>query len=170
MRRNILSVYLHFVWATWDRHPFIMPEIERNLYRSIKAICRANGCDVIAIGGTADHVHLLVTFPNTLTFAVMRRVKSGSSKYANEELVEQGSFRWQGNYGVYSVSPSHKKRLIEYIVNQKQHHAAGVLLPSIEEAFTLEEVTDAQVSALADTRRIAPASEGLQPLDTIGTV
>src|SRR5437868_3937962 len=98
MRRNKLCVYVHFVWSTWDREPFITPAIERNLHRSVEAICRENGCEVLAIGGLEDHMHILVSMPSTITIAdLMRRAKGGSSKYANEALVPRDTFRWQGS-------------------------------------------------------------------------
>jgi hypothetical protein len=41
-------------------------------------------------------------------------------------------FSWQDGYGVFSFSPSHKDAVIEYIRNQKQHHADGNLWPEVE--------------------------------------
>jgi|SRR5579862_7302062 len=140
MRRNKLKVYLHFVWKTWDRQPLIAPGIERGLHRSIEGIAIKNGCSVLAIGGTEDHVHLFVKFPATVTMAdLMRRVKGGSSNYANAELVEAGAFRWQGNYGAFSVSQRDKQRVIDYIMRQKEHHAAGAIWPEAEESFIDDE-------------------------------
>ncbi|MBB6049071.1 transposase [Armatimonas rosea] len=51
-------IFLHFVWATRDRLPFVTPEIERRLYRMMEAKVRELGCRVAAINGMPDHVHL----------------------------------------------------------------------------------------------------------------
>jgi hypothetical protein len=40
MRRNKLALFLHLVWATWDRLPLITPDIERRLYRNIESEAR----------------------------------------------------------------------------------------------------------------------------------
>jgi REP element-mobilizing transposase RayT len=69
MRRNKLALYLHLVWATWDRQLLVMPEIERHVYRNIESEARGMGCTVLALNGMPDHVHLAVSFPTTITIA-----------------------------------------------------------------------------------------------------
>lgn len=140
MRRNKLAVYSHFVWGTWDRQPAITDEIQRPLYRCIGSVCQEKGCAILAIGGVEDHVHLLVTLPSTLTMAdLMHDVKGTSSRLVMGEFLGEGGFRWQGGYGAFSVSPRDRKRVIQYTLNQKQHHAEGSVWPAAEE--TWEEVT-----------------------------
>ena len=51
MLKNKLCVAVHFVWATWDRQPLIMEEIEQRLWRCIGAVCADDKCEVLAIGG-----------------------------------------------------------------------------------------------------------------------
>lgn len=87
MRRNKLALYIHLVWATWDRLPLITPEIERRLHRNIESEARKQGCDVLAINGVQDHIHLLVTLPATITIAnLVKQVKGVSSHFVNETL------------------------------------------------------------------------------------
>ncbi len=71
MRSPYTQLYLHFVWATWDRLPSISPEVEGPLYAAIIAKLRELKCVLIAIGGDVEHVHLLVRFPTTLTIATL---------------------------------------------------------------------------------------------------
>ena len=63
MRRNKLALFLHLVWATWDRLPLIDPELERRLYRMLVSQAQDQGCQVLALNGMPDHVHLFVAFP-----------------------------------------------------------------------------------------------------------
>lgn len=134
MGRNRLRVYVHFVWATWDRRPLVTDEIRESLYRYIQGVCRARDCPVLALGGRPDHVHLLIAWPNTVTFAeLMGAVKGGSSRYATEELLGGRWFAWQGGYGASSVCPRHKATVVRYIENQQAHHASGSLWPDAEE-------------------------------------
>jgi len=60
MGQNKNCVFVHFVWATFDRMPIVTDSIERVLYRNISQVCVDDGCEVLAIGGMPDHVHLLV--------------------------------------------------------------------------------------------------------------
>lgn len=133
MPENLINVLVHFVWATWDRLPLIQPDVERDIHRSIVAICEDHGCPVIAIGGMPDHVHLLVSVSNTITLAkLMELAKGGSSRYITTVIHSIEWFQWQGSYGAFSVSPHEKRKIIAYVNNQRQHHAYGSLWPNAE--------------------------------------
>ena len=135
MRRNKQAMYLHLVWATWDREPLVTPDIERRIHRSIETEARGMGCDVLAIGGMPEHVHLVVKIPATVTIAdLVKQVKGVSSHFAGETLGLKGSFKWQGTYGAFSVSRWDVDRVIGYVERQKQHHADESLVPDWEEA------------------------------------
>jgi putative transposase len=139
MRRNKLALYLHLVWATWDRLPLITPDIERPLFRCIQSEARAQGCDILALNGVSDHVHLLVRLPSTVTIAnLLRQVKGASSHFANEILRADGSFKWQGTYGAFTVSRWDLDRVIAYVERQKEHHGANDLCAEWEESVEQE--------------------------------
>ncbi len=140
-RRNKLRTCLHIVWATKGRAPLITSEIERRVFAIVQAIFQNNKCAVLAINGMPDHIHVLIVLPTTIGIGtLMGRVKGGSSRIIAEEIVPDGNFRWQPNYGAFAVSESHRKRVVRYILNQKQHHANGSCWPEAEE--TDEEDTD----------------------------
>lgn len=136
MRRNKLEVYVHFVWATWDRLPLLTLDIERDVYRYIATVCEDDKCDALAIGGMSDHVHLLVKLSNTISLAeLMKHVKGGSSRFITDELKPGEWFQWQGHYGAFSLRRKDVKFVIEYIRNQKQHHDNKDIWPQVEESF-----------------------------------
>jgi len=75
---------------------------------------------VHAIGGTADHLHLLMQVPPSLPVSkAVLTIKSNSSRWASDE---GHSFAWQEGYGAFSVSHSVVSTAVEYIENQKAHH------------------------------------------------
>ena len=136
MRRNKLALYLHLVWATWDRQPLVALEIERRVYRNIESEARGMGCTVLALNGMPDHVHLAVSFPTTITIAdLVKQVKGVSSHFVNETLKPDFEFKWQGSYGAFTVSRWDVDKVINYIKRQKEHHQLGELYPEWEEAF-----------------------------------
>lgn len=125
MRRSKSEIYLHFVWATHQRLPLITTAAEQIVYGCILKEAHKHGCEVLALGGVADHVHLLLKMPakHSPSF-LMQRIKGGSSTFARDHPASSGNFfGWQDGYGVFSVSRTHKKRVAEYVHNQKQHHA-----------------------------------------------
>jgi REP element-mobilizing transposase RayT len=125
MRAPYTQLYLHCVWATWDRLPLITPQIEARLYAAINAKCKELRCEPLAIGGIEDHTHLLVRFPTTLAVATLvKEVKGASSHLTTHQITPTEFFKWQGAYGAFTVSKDIVPHVLEYIVNQKKHHAA----------------------------------------------
>ncbi len=77
----------------------------------------------LAIGGTADHVHALLSLPGMMSFAkAIQLIKGGSSKWIHDSFPRQKKFGWQDGYGAFSVSPSRVPKTIAYINNPKEHH------------------------------------------------
>jgi putative transposase len=110
---------LHVVFSTKNRAPLI-----RNLellINNLRGIARNKGIDVLAAGGTQNHVHLLIRLPPVRPVSeTMRDLKANSSRYMNETL---GGFAWQDGYAAISVSPSQVPTVRAYIENQERHHA-----------------------------------------------
>jgi putative transposase len=132
MERSKVEVYFHFVWATKGRQPLLSPDVERAVLRCIQLEVRSLGCHVMALNGTEDHVHLVVKAPSTVSPAkVMQMAKGVSSRFANSEFPD-GEFDWQDNYAVFSLSPPHVARAIQYVLRQKEHHASGRVWPDWE--------------------------------------
>jgi len=137
MRSPYTQLYVHCVWATWDRLPLIKPAIEARLYAAIVAKCHELKCEVVAIGGDVDHVHLLVRFPTTLAVAtLLKEVKGASSHLMTHEIMPNEFFKWQGAYGAFTVSKDRVKALTDYIKNQKAHHAETSLVEDWERCET----------------------------------
>jgi REP element-mobilizing transposase RayT len=91
-------------------------------------------CDVTAVGGIEDHIHLLVNLPGRFSLAeLMKRVKGGSSVFISQELLGGQWFAWQAHYDAFAVAPESVSIAVAYITNQKQHHTEGSLRPDWEE-------------------------------------
>ena len=136
MRRNKLALYVHLVWATWDRLPLIGPEIERRLRRNIESEAQKLGCTVPAINCTEDHVHVLLALPTTTAIAdLVKQMKGVSSHFVNNAFDLEYQFKWQGSYGAFTVSRWDVDRIKQYVQRQKEHHATGQLFQELEEVF-----------------------------------
>jgi len=126
MRRAYSHLYVHLVWATWERLPLITPQIEKRLYGAIRAKCRELGCEPLAVGGTADHVHLLVRLlPSVSVSQLVKGIKGASSHLMTHEVTPGEFFKWQGGYGAFSVGRESVSRVADYIAHQKEHHHEG---------------------------------------------
>ena len=110
--------YVHLIFGTKDCRPWIRDPHGMHAY--IIGIAKEFSIDVKAIGGTSDHIHLLLALPLKLAVAQMIRVfKANSSKWMNET---GHLFAWQKGYGVFSVSVSNLRAVCEYIERQEEHH------------------------------------------------
>ena len=130
MRHAGSAVYVHLVWATWDRQPLLQGEVRRQVYRAIGAKCEELKADIVALGGIEDHVHVLVALPAALSVADLVRHMKGASSYlvaSQHRNDPTGFFRWQGAYGACSVSPDALHEVASYVIHQQAHHAAGSL-------------------------------------------
>jgi putative transposase len=133
MPNNKLSLYLHLVWSTWDRAHIIHADIERSLYRCIQETAQKHGCTVLAINGTSNHVHVLLSIPTTISIAeLVQQLKGVSSHFINNEFIQEAPFKWQGSYGAFSVSAWEKEKIRAYIRQQKTHHKTGELMGELE--------------------------------------
>src|SRR5207253_2750401 len=88
-----------------------------------REIARNVKLDVLAVGGTTNHIHLLLALPTNCNLAdVMRDLKANSSRVLREE---NRDFRWQDGYCAISVRPSAVPAVIRSIQNQEQHHRSA---------------------------------------------
>ena len=123
MSGTYTNLLYHVIFSTKDRIPWIEPSFRKDLYRYMGGIVRELGGTPLEIGGVADHVHLLIKLKPTLALAdFMRKLKSGSSKWMNEEKMRLRKFGWQDGYAAFSVSTSQASQVKRYIKNQEQHH------------------------------------------------
>jgi putative transposase len=123
MPHSYVSNLVHYVFSTKERVPFIDQELESRLWPYMGGIARENGMKALAVGGTADHVHTLLSLPATLSVAkAIQLIKGGSSKWVHDQWPRYRRFAWQDGYGAFSISASQMKSVISYIDGQKEHH------------------------------------------------
>jgi putative transposase len=122
MRATHLSLHIHIVFSTKDRCPFIADGWKNRLHEYLGGLVRAADGIPEAVGGTADHVHLLVGLRATHSLATfVQDIKQTSSRWIHE-TVEVKQFAWQQGYGAFTVSVSNCQAVTEYIANQAEHH------------------------------------------------
>jgi REP element-mobilizing transposase RayT len=122
--QTLVKLYVHIVFSTKHRDPFIAPEVEPALHKYMTGVVKNHESKLVRIGGMADHVHLLVLLGKNLALSdLLQVVKKESSKWIKERGDAFAGFHWQDGYAGFSVSESAVERCIEYIDHQKSHHA-----------------------------------------------
>ena len=119
----LVSLTTHIIFSTKNREPFITAEIEPELFAYIGGILKNNESRLLDAGGTADHVHLLVSQSKNLALSsLMKDVKKDSSSWLKTKGKEFRNFHWQDGYGAFSVGVREIGGLKKYIAGQKEHH------------------------------------------------
>ncbi len=123
MPHSYVNNLVHYVFSTKERVSLIDQDLESRLWPYIAGIARENGIKALAIGGTSDHLHTLLSLPATMSIAkAVQLVKGGSSKWVHEISPRYGKFAWQEGYGAFSVSASQRDKTVAYIRGQREHH------------------------------------------------
>lgn len=120
---SFVSSLHHCVFATRNREPLLTPDIRDRLWPYLGGIARQNGIRALAIGGVADHVHILLGMPASMSISkATQLLKGNSSKWIHETFSALRAFAWQEGYASFSISISGIEETRAYIRNQEEHH------------------------------------------------
>ncbi len=124
MSQSLAQVWLHLIFSTKNRTPFLRnPDFRRGMFCMLAHNVKETKCLVATVGGWEDHVHLLVGFTRTLTIAdLIESIKTETSKWAKDAEHGNSLFTWQAGYGAFSVSHSNMAKVVDYIANQDERH------------------------------------------------
>ncbi|HUS46792.1 MAG TPA: IS200/IS605 family transposase [Phycisphaerae bacterium] len=123
MAHSYVVCPVHYIFSTKGRRKLIARELQERLWPYIGGIARQNRLRALAVGGTGNHVHVLVSIPATVTIAkAVQLIKGGSSKWISETFPSCRDFEWQAGYGAFAVSVSGLGKARKYIENQQEHH------------------------------------------------
>lgn len=124
MANSYSQIYYHIVFSTKHRKPLITSDIEERIWKYIGGIARKHSMAAKHVGGYDDHIHALVgATPVVSPSQIVQRIKGESSYWIRRTFPALKDFGWQDGYGMFSVSKSHIPRVVEYIKNQRVHHA-----------------------------------------------
>ena len=117
------SLTYHVIFSTKYRIPRIDAALKSDLYPYIGGVIRGEKGQLLEIGGTTDHVHILAGFHPTVAVSFMlQHIKGSSSKCVNGQKKPRNRFEWQAGYGAFTVSQSQVPTVRQYIQQQEEHH------------------------------------------------
>ena len=123
MPHTFACLLVHVIFSTKGRAPDLSPELAHRLFPYMGGIVRECKGTALIVNGPADHVHLLLSIPATISIAGMLRVlKANSSRWVHEQFPERKRFGWQAGYGAFTVSGSRLDEVRNYIASQEAHH------------------------------------------------
>jgi putative transposase len=151
MRNTFLKLWIHTILKTNDGSITIQPELESLLYLEIEKRLIEQGCEVAAVNGDSDHVHLLFTLNPLLPLhEVIRFIQGVSQQWYHTHDFQSGwfKFQWQEGYCAYSVSESAVEKVQFYIQEQKILHTHLSYLEEISQLNLLHKVDMSDLEAI----------------------
>jgi len=133
-RKAYSEINLHVTWHVKDDVPVLRDDIEAQAHRTLRGMAvNEPGVFLHEIGGTDDHVHLAITIPPTLLISEwVGQLKGSSSHYINHQIANRKVLEWQSKYGVVSFGTRDLPWVVEYVRNQRAHHAQGKTHPRLD--------------------------------------
>ncbi len=115
--------WVHAVWGTKNRQPYLTEQIREVLFSHIKENAKQKGIYIDLINGYTDHVHCLIALNADKSISeTMQLIKGESSRWANKNNILTGGLEWAVDYFAVSVSESQVEKVRQYINNQTEHH------------------------------------------------
>ncbi len=129
-----VSIWVHAVFTTKDRQPFLQKDIRKNVFEHIIENCKKKKIYLRNINGHLDHAHCLLSLGKDQTISeVMQLIKGESSFWINKNNLIPTKFNWQDDFYAVSVCESEVERVAQYINNQEEHHTKKTFTEELEE-------------------------------------
>ncbi len=125
MSQSLSVVYLHLVFSTKWRQPFLSDRaIRYAMHARLGRTSAELGCPSICVGGVEDHVHILARYGRTISQADwVKELKRTSSLWMKQCDPRFKDFAWQLGYRIFSVGSANPEVVRWYIEHQEEHHA-----------------------------------------------
>ncbi len=122
---SFIKVYVHFVWSTKNRFPFLDSKaLRQKVWNHIYENGTAKGIYIDSVGGYSDHCHCLVSMCSNQTIQdIAKMIKGESSWWINKNELTNEHFRWQDEYYAEAVCASRLSQVRRYINNQELYHS-----------------------------------------------
>jgi REP element-mobilizing transposase RayT len=123
MKIEFHNLYTHFILVTQNRISSISVQNRERIEKYITGIVNHNNSRLYSIYANPDHVHFLASRSPRLSEEVLSTiVADSSSRFINDNKLNQGEFLWQQSASAFSVSKSDVDKVCKYILNQPEHH------------------------------------------------
>jgi REP element-mobilizing transposase RayT len=123
MANTFTQLTCHAIFAVKYRDAVLTESIRPKVFGFLSECLSVRNQTPLAVGGFSDHVHVLFGFtPDARLSDIIGQIKSDSSAWINAHKLCNGHFHWQTGYSAFTCSKDHRRRAIQYIMDQEKHH------------------------------------------------
>ena len=132
--RAYSEINLHITWHVKDNNPVLTDMVESQAHRYLRGqAVNSRGVFFHGVGGTDDHVHVVVSVSPAVPISDwIGKLKGGCSHFINHEITNRTVLEWQSGYGVVCFGTKDLPWVLEYVRNQRRHHAEGKTFERLE--------------------------------------
>ncbi|WP_116107080.1 transposase [Lewinella sp. IMCC34191] len=117
------STVYQIVFATKYRQPTLTKPGREELFKCICGILKNKKCFPYRVGGVEDHLHIVCSVhPSVAVSDLVKDVKLGATSHIKEAGLFPKFDRWQRGYAAFTYAPEALPNLINYVMNQENHH------------------------------------------------
>jgi REP element-mobilizing transposase RayT len=115
--------WLHCVWGTKNRLPYLSDEIRDVVMTHILSNAKEKNIYIDSLNGYKDHIHCLLSLdPDQTLSKTIQMIKGESSYWINKNKLTKYRFEWAVEYFGISISESQIQKVRNYVKNQEEHH------------------------------------------------
>lgn len=123
MNMSYVKIWIHCVWGTKSRIPFLSAQVKTEVINHIRSNAKEKNIYIDSINGGKEHIHCLLSLdPEQTLSKVIQLIKGESSYWINKNKLTKYKFEWAVEYFGVSVSESQLYKVRDYIKNQEEHH------------------------------------------------
>lgn len=135
------KIWIHSIWSTKNRYPFLTNGIRYKVFNHIIENAKEKGFFIDMINGYTDHCHVLISLnPKYAISEVVNNFKGEASHWINSEKLTTTHFAWQEGYSAFSVSESQVEKVRNYIKRQEEHHKKQSYVDELKKLFELHNI------------------------------
>ena len=123
MPNTYTQLLTHLVFAVNNRQSLILEPVRDRIEKYICSIATHKKHKPLAIYIMPYHLHFLIgPNLNKSISDLIKEIKHSSNWFINDNYLTKQKFSWQESYGAFSYSKSALNNIVQYILNQKEHH------------------------------------------------
>ncbi len=123
IKMSFIKVYVHYVWSTKNREPYLTKNIRQDVFNHIKENAIKKNIYIDFINEYNDHIHCFVSLNDDLSIGkIAQLIKGESSFWINKNKLTKHKFQWQDEYMAIGVHDEKLPAVRQYIARQEEHH------------------------------------------------
>ncbi len=141
MGNTYTQLFIHIVFAVKGRQALIPKKHRETLQKYMTTVVQNDEHKLLSIYCMPDHTHMLVGLNPMISISEMvQDVKRAATNFINDKRLTNVHFNWQKGFGAFSYSKSQVPDVINYILNQEEHHRKKTFRQEYTELLKLFEV------------------------------